>query len=502
MQESSWPENNARSELNLDIPDLAPEEDNSSRSNSKGGKVFAIPPSGNMEFDIATLTELPVSVSVPGSASFPQNLYRGRRGKAAVVLSAVWGSTIALHLVSWGAAVVWVLASLLWMQAFRVLFARQSPAAPPLPDESRENWPYVSLLVAAKNEEAVIARLVKSICNLDYPIDRYELWAIDDDSTDSTPEILEQLTKQYPQLKVFRRDANASGGKSGALNQVLPLTRGEFVGVFDADATVTADLLRRVLPVFDNSQVGAVQVRKAIANASLNFWTRSQAAEMALDSFFQQQRTAIGGIGELRGNGQFMRRTALERCGGWNEETITDDLDLTLRLHLDRWDIEFLAFPPVFEEGVTNAKALWHQRNRWAEGGYQRYLDYWGLIVRNRMGTAKTWDLFGFWVSQYLLPTVALPDCLMSVVLRRMPIATPITVMTLTLSVVGMFVGLRRTRKETTTFEVSRVFATLLETIQATVYMFHWLLVGMVTARISVRPKRLKWVKTVHRGTD
>ena len=501
MQESSWPENDARSELNLDISDLAQEELKSLTSNSKVGKVFALPDLGDRVFDAETKAHLPVAVSVPGCPSFAPNLYRGRRGKAAAVLTAIWGGTIALHLISWGAWVVWGLTALLWMQAFRVLFASPKPALPPLADESREDWPYVSLLVAAKNEEAVIARFVESICNVDYPIDRYEVWAIDDHSSDGTPLVLEKLTKQYPQLKVFRRGANASGGKSGALNQVLPLTRGEFVGVFDADATVTPDLLRRVLPVFEEQQVGAVQVRKAIANASVNFWTRGQEAEMALDSFFQQQRIAIGGIGELRGNGQFMRRNALERCGGWNEETITDDLDLTVRLHLDRWDIEFLAFPAVSEEGVTNARALWHQRNRWAEGGYQRYLDYWRLILRNRMGTGKTWDLFGFWVSQYFLPTVALPDFLMSIVLRRMPIASPLTFMTLTLSVVGMFVGLRRTRKETK-FEVRRVFATLLQTLRGTVYMFHWLLVGTVTARVAVRPKRLKWVKTVHQGAD
>jgi len=501
MQESSWPENDARSELNLDISDLAQEELKSLTSNSKVGKVFAIPDLGDRVFDAETKAHLPVAVSVPGCPSFAPNLYRGRRGKAAAVLTAIWGGTIALHLISWGAWVVWGLTGLLWMHAFRVLFASPKPALPPLADESREDWPYVSLLVAAKNEEAVIARFVESICNVDYPIDRYEVWAIDDHSSDGTPLVLEQLTKQYPQLKVFRRGANASGGKSGALNQVLPLTRGEFVGVFDADATVTPDLLRRVLPVFEKQQVGAVQVRKAIANASVNFWTRGQEAEMALDSFFQQQRIAIGGIGELRGNGQFMRRNALERCGGWNEETITDDLDLTVRLHLDRWDIEFLAFPAVSEEGVTNARALWHQRNRWAEGGYQRYLDYWRLILPGRMGTGKTWDLFGFWVSQYFLPTVALPDFLMSIVLRRMPIASPLTFMTLTLSVVGMFVGLRRTRKETK-FDVRRVFATLLQTLRGTVYMFHWLLVGTVTARIAVRPKRLKWVKTVHQGAD
>ncbi|NJO52759.1 MAG: glycosyltransferase family 2 protein, partial [Leptolyngbyaceae cyanobacterium RM2_2_4] len=87
-----------------------------------------------------------------------------------------------------------------------------------------------------------------------------------------------------------------------------------------------------------------------------------------------------------------------------------DDLDLTFRLHLDQWDIDFLAFPPVGEEGVTRPVGLWHQRNRWAEGGYQRYLDYWRLILLNRMGTRKTIDLFMFWVTQYVMPTAAVPD--------------------------------------------------------------------------------------------
>jgi len=89
----------------------------------------------------------------------------------------------------------------------------------------------------------------------------------------------------------------------------------------------------------------------------------------------------------------------LERCGLWNEETITDDLDLTLRL--SQWDIEVVA-SAVQEEGVTSAIALWHQRNRWAEGGYQRYLDYWQPIIRNRMGTRK--GSVHVLLIQYILP--------------------------------------------------------------------------------------------------
>ncbi len=425
----------------------------------------------------------------------------GRRSKAALVLTLLWSGTIALHLVSWGSWVILGLTGLLGIQAVRFLLARPLKTPEPLLDDAQADLPFVSLLVAAKNEEAVISNLVRMLCNLDYPETRYEVWVIDDHSTDRTPVLLDQLAAEYKSLKVLHRKADAGGGKSGALNQVLPLTKGDIVGVFDADAQVPKDLLRRVLPLFRKADMGAVQVRKAIANASQNFWTKGQMAEMALDTFIQQQRIAIGGIGELRGNGQFVRRLALERCGGWNEETITDDLDLTIRLHLDKWDIGFLNFPAVEEEGVTTALALWHQRNRWGEGGYQRYLDYWRLIASNRMGTLKTLDLFSFMIIQYLLPAAALPDCLMALARNRPPILSPLTVLALALPLIGMFIGLRRTR-ENSPLTVSTFFVTLWQTLRGTFYMLHWMLmIASITARISVRPKRLKWVKTVHEGS-
>lgn len=388
------------------------------------------------------------------------------------------------------------------IHAIRVLRARPHTLPKSLSPENQDSWPYVSLLVAAKNEEAVIESLVKTLCSLDYPSYRYELWVIDDNSTDKTSLVLKQLTQQYDRLKVFRRSPGASGGKSGALNQVLPLTRGDIIAVFDADAQVPLDMLRRVVPVFAKEQVGAVQVQKAISNPDLNLLTISQVAEMALDSYFQQQRIAFGGIGELRGNGEFIRRSALEDCGGFNEETITDDLDLTIRLHLDQWDIEFVLDPAVEEEGVTSTIALWHQRNRWAEGGYQRYLDYWRPIFAGRMSWRKTWDLFMFWIIQYFLPTAAVPDFVMAIARNRMPVFSPVTGLMLTMSFIAMFSGLRRVKKpEKVT--IPNLFLTLLHTIRGTLYMFHWIVVmASTTARMSVLPKRLKWVKTVHKGAE
>jgi 1,2-diacylglycerol 3-beta-glucosyltransferase len=442
-----------------------------------------------------------------------------RRRRAAVALVVIWSGTIALHLSTWGSWFILGLTTLMGIHAVRILFARPLPPPEPLSLDAEGNLPKVSLLVAAKNEEAVIGRLVKMLCNLDYPSDCYELWVIDDSSTDQTPKVLEKLTQEYKQLRVFNRPAGSSGGKSGALNQVLPLVKGDIIGVFDADAQVQPDLLRRVLPLFRRETLGAVQVRKAIANPPKNPWIRGQILEMSLDAYFQQQRIEIGGIGELRGNGQFVRRAALESCGGWNEETITDDLDLTIRLHLHRWDIECTTIPAVQEEGVTTAIALWHQRNRWAEGGYQRYLDYWQPLVRNRMGTSKTLDLIMFWITQYFLPTAAIPDLLMAVLRNSPLIYGPIASLTVTLSILGMLFGLRRVRRAERAIAQSSaadsltpslsseprlgIIANLFQALYGVLYMFHWFpVVASTTARMAVRPKRLKWVKTVHYGHE
>ncbi|NJM71596.1 MAG: glycosyltransferase family 2 protein [Scytonema sp. RU_4_4] len=468
MPANSWPENDSYNELD---------------------------PLNSLFSDLPDSEELQEETST--SVSLPSR-FQGRRRKAALVLTIVWSGTIALHLVSWGTLFVLGLTTIIGIHALVVVFARPKR----YPEQMQGDLPYISVLVAAKNEEAVIGRLVKSLCNLEYPGGQYEVWVIDDNSTDTTPQLLSELAQEYDQLKILRRKPEAGGGKSGALNQVLALTKGDILAVFDADAQVSPDLLLRVVPLFQRENVGAVQVRKAIANAEENFWTKGQAIEMALDTFLQQQRTTIGGIGELRGNGQFVRRKALSSCGGWNEETITDDLDLTLRLHLDRWDIECVFNPMVEEEGVTNAIALWHQRNRWAEGGYQRYLDYWDLIFKNRMGTRKTWDLFVFVVIHYILPTVAVPDLLMAIARHRPPIFSPMTGLTVTISMAGMFAGLRRIRQEKE-FKISTYLLLLLQTLRGILYMFHWIVViSSATARMSVRPKRLKWVKTVHQGKN
>jgi 1,2-diacylglycerol 3-beta-glucosyltransferase len=420
-----------------------------------------------------------------------------RQLKAATILASLWLGVAALHLISWGYVVAWAISSVFCWRALRLVTTKVAPPPSLVP---LQTYPFISLAIAAKNEAAVIADVVENLCSLDYPADRYEVWAIDDNSTDRTPEILDGLAHQYPQLQVLHRTGQTTGGKSGALNQVLALMQGDIIGVFDADASVAPDFLDRVLAYFQTETVGAIQLRKAITNSNTNFLTRGQRAEMALDAYLQQQRTNSGGIGELRGNGQFVRRTALASCDGWNEETITDDLDLTIRLHLSGWDIELMPYPPVGEEGVTTFKALWNQRNRWAEGGFQRYLDYWEAIASNRMGTKKTLDLISFLSIQYLLPPAGIPDFLMAFWLKHPPLLLPMTAtLGVALPLWATWVGLRRSYQQAGTSMSNATIFT--QTAIGSLFVLHWLIVmPFAIARMAIFPKRLKWVKTPRQG--
>jgi len=441
---------------------------------------------------------LPLTIENPTEPTIDWAVGMGyRRLKAATILGSLWVGVAALHLISWGYIVAWAIASIFCLRALKLVATKVAPPPLFIPPQT---YPFISLAIAAKNEAAVITSLVDSLCSLDYPIDRYEVWAIDDDSSDRTPEILDRLAQKYPQLQVLHRTEGDTGGKSGALNQVRSLMQGEIIGVFDADAQVTPDFLYQVLAYFQAETVGAIQLRKAIVNSDTNFLTRGQRAEMALDAYLQQQRTGGGGIGELRGNGQFVRRTALDSCDGWNEQTITDDLDLTIRLHLTGWDIELMPYPPVGEEGVTTFKALWHQRNRWAEGGFQRYLDYWEAIASNRMGTKKTLDLLSFLSIQYLLPPAGIPDFLMALWLKHPPLLLPMTAsLGVALPLWATWVGLRRSERQANrTVSIAR---RLSQTAIGSLFILHWLVVmPLAIARMAIFPKRLKWVKTLRQA--
>ncbi|MBQ4122817.1 glycosyltransferase family 2 protein [bacterium] len=262
--------------------------------------------------------------------------------------------------------------------------------------------PFVSILVPAHNEEGVIAQTIENILQLDYP--NYELIIIDDRSEDNTAIELEKITKKYAQVKYFSRAKDAFPGKSAVLNDAMKIAKGEAILVFDADARIKPDFLKELMPTLEPEQVGAVQARKVIINREENFLTRCQDNEMAIDTHFQVGRDAVKGAVELRGNGELIKRKALEEVGGWNIYTITDDLDLSTKMQIKGWDVRFRSDVCVYEEGVLRYIPLLRQRRRWIEGSIRRYLEYFtDVLFSKNMSLRVSLDMTAY-ITEFILP--------------------------------------------------------------------------------------------------
>jgi 1,2-diacylglycerol 3-beta-glucosyltransferase len=384
-------------------------------------------------------------------------------------------------------------------QAINSRSGGESPAAPPAPLAS---LPSVDVVVAARDEQAVITRLVERLALLRYPNELLTLWVIDDGSSDRTPELLAELQSRYPQLRVLRREPDAGGGKSGALNLALQHLRGRWMLVLDADAELQPDTLERLLPFAEAGPAsqagpwGAVQLRKAVVNPQVNLLTRAQAMEMVLDAVIQQGRLAHGGVSELRGNGQLLLRQAIDAAGGFNEDTVTDDLDLSFRLLLAGQPVGGLWDPPVREEAVLGLRALLRQRQRWAEGGLQRFFDYWPGLISSRLTASQRLDLACFFLLQYSLPVVAIADLFGAAITHTQPTIWPLSFVAFGLSGASILGGCRR-RSEGPPLPAM----TPLNLLLGILYLGHWFVVIPWTSlRMALRPKQLIWVKTTHLG--
>ena len=358
------------------------------------------------------------------------------------------------------------------------------------------NLPVLDILVAARDEENVIARLVERLFKLDYPAHKLNIYIIDDGSTDKTPLILERLSREFAKLKIISRSPNAGGGKSGALNYALQFTNGEWILVLDADAQLKKDTLTRLFNFVQEGSWSAVQLRKSVLNISKNFLTTCQSMEMAMDAIFQYGRLSVAGVSELRGNGQLIKKEVLLECGAFNEDTVTDDLDLSLRLLLTKSRIGILWDPPVMEEAVENVSALFAQRQRWAEGGLQRFFDYGDQLFGHKIGYLQKFDLTYFFILQYALPIISMIDLVMSIVLFESPIFWPISLTAFILSGIAFWYG--STCKSEGPVLQNRNFLILFLSV---FYLSHWFLViPWVTIKMSIFPKKILWKKTLHTG--
>ena len=369
-----------------------------------------------------------------------------------------------------------------------------------------ENYkPFVSIMIPAHNEESVIANTVENILAIDYP--NFEVIVIDDRSSDSTANVVNELASKYEKVKALIRTADAFPGKSAVLNDAMALAQGEAILVFDADATVEPDFLNKLIPLLEPADVGAVQARKVIRNKNFNFLTRCQNNEYTLDTHFQAGRDAVKGAAELRGNGELIKRVAIEDIGGWNNYTITDDLDMSTRLHIKGWDIRFCPEACVYEEGIVYLFPLFRQRRRWMEGTIRRYLEHFADAMSSKKMSLRARLDMAIYITQFVMPLWFM----MEVVFRITRLVTDkicpsayslhnvLWSSLVIASVIGLgfFTAIRYALRR---YDYLPRLKALVQAVETTVYLLAiWFPMELfICGKILFREKDMNWGKTAH----
>jgi len=244
----------------------------------------------------------------------------------------------------------------------------------PTPKGRLEKLPRVTIQLPIFNEMYVCERLIDSVCLIDYPRELLEIQVLDD-STDETCGIAKacvERNRQQGHNVVYVHRENRQGFKAGALEHGLKTAKGEFVAVFDADFVPSPDFLKRTVPFFSDSKVGMVQVRWGHLNREFSILTQAQS--IFLDGHFVIEHTARNRSGcffNFNGTAGIWRRDTISDAGGWQHDTLTEDLDLSYRAQLRGWQFVFLPEVVSPAEVPVDMNAFKSQQHRWAKGSIQ-----------------------------------------------------------------------------------------------------------------------------------
>jgi biofilm PGA synthesis N-glycosyltransferase PgaC len=271
-------------------------------------------------------------------------------------------------------SVMWVFTSILF---YRQKETGETDFYDPLGED--EIQPMVSFLIPAINEERNIDATLEGVLAVNYP--DFEVMVIDDCSTDGT---LEQIAPflSDPRVRLMRKKVNE--GKAMALNDAIPVSRGELIFVMDADAVPTPDILQYLVPHFRYPRCAAITGNPRVVNRE-SFLSKLQAIEFAsIISLMRRAQRVWGRIMTMSGVVGIFRRTALYDVGLYSPEMATEDIDLTWRLQLRHWDVRYESRAVMWMRVPQSLGGLWRQRRRWALGLSQVITRHWTKLMHWR----------------------------------------------------------------------------------------------------------------------
>jgi cellulose synthase/poly-beta-1,6-N-acetylglucosamine synthase-like glycosyltransferase len=237
-----------------------------------------------------------------------------------------------------------------------------------------DDLPVVTVQLPIYNEIHVVERLLEAVSQIDYPKDKLEIQVLDD----STDETLEVTRREVERLRSLGFDAvtvhrpNRIGFKAGALNYGFHQAKGEFFFILDADFVPPSDILRKSIDYLTDPKVGMVQTRWGHINRAYSWLTRAQA--ILLDGHLVLEQTARSRAGRFfnfNGTAGLWRRECIEEAGGWQHDTLTEDLDLSYRAQMKGWKFVFLGDIVTPAELPVDMDGFKSQQHRWAKGSIQ-----------------------------------------------------------------------------------------------------------------------------------
>ncbi len=290
----------------------------------------------------------------------------------------------------------------------------------PVPPGPLAALPRVTVQLPLFNEMYVAERLINSVCAIDYPRELFEVQVLDD-SIDETQGIARACVERWrargTDVVYLHRD-NRSGYKAGALQAGLEVAKGEFVAVFDADFVPESDFLSRTVPFFADPKVGMVQVRWEHLNRDFSALTQAQA--VFLDGHFVIEHTARNRSGRFfnfNGTAGIWRRATIADAGGWQHDTLTEDLDLSYRAQLRGWQFVYVPEVAAPAEVPVEMNAFKSQQHRWAKGSVQTAMKLLPRILKSELPRRVKTEAFFHLTANFayllmVLLTLLMPVCM------------------------------------------------------------------------------------------
>jgi cellulose synthase/poly-beta-1,6-N-acetylglucosamine synthase-like glycosyltransferase len=233
------------------------------------------------------------------------------------------------------------------------------------------DFPKVTILIPAHNEAIVIARTVEAMLKLDYPPDKLDILVINDGSKDATGTIVQEYADKDSRLRLYTVPEGQGGkGKSRALNLGLKQTDAEFIAIYDADNTPDPAALKYLMAqLLLDASLGAVLGKFRTVNKSRNLLTRFINIEtLSFQSMLQAGRWKLFKVATLPGTNFVVRRNLLDKLNGWDEDAITEDSELSIRIYMEGYRIKFIPYSVTFEQEPEEWGVWIKQRTRWVRG--------------------------------------------------------------------------------------------------------------------------------------